>query len=777
MVTRVRLTITGVVQGVGFRPHVYRLAIAAGLKGYVLNNAMGVVIEAEGVAAGSFAENLTNDPPPLSSIKNIVTESLPPAGYTGFEIRISEDLKGEFALVSPDIATCPDCIADMCRPSDRRYLYPFTNCTNCGPRYSIIKGVPYDRPKTTMSGFTMCADCSSEYHDPADRRFHAQPVACPSCGPKVEFAGPDGERAGVFAGEAIARAVDALKAGLVVAVKGLGGFHLACDATNRDAVRVLRERKRKCNKPFALMAPDVETVRRYCVVSGQEEALLTGRVRPVVLLARKYGAEAQLPDDVAPGVVTIGFMLPYTPLHHLLFNPHGLEGWRAFDALVMTSGNIAEEPIVTDNEEALTRLSGMADAFLLHDRDIFMRVDDSIVRVYGGLPRVLRRARGYAPEAIDLGREMPDVLGCGGELKNTLCLTRGGHAIMSQHIGELTGLETMRFYSETLANLKGTFRAEPHVVAHDMHPDYMSTAFAKQYVADGGGPVVLAAVQHHHAHIAACMAENGHSGRVIGVALDGTGYGTDGNIWGSEFLLADYGRAERFAHMGYVPLPGGDQAVRQPWRTALSFLINAYGQTEGMDVFGRLFAGRVTDGDAAVVARMVERGINSPLSCGMGRLFDALSSIAGVCDAITYEGEAAVLFEALAHGFPDEQGIYPYRLVGSGPVVVDTAPLIRAAVSDIAGGVPAGAVAARSHNTLTDMITQVCGLAREASGLSTVALSGGVFQNALLFEKAVSGLAGMGFIVLSHSRLPANDGCVSLGQAVIAAFGAGEKAT
>ncbi|HEX9859986.1 MAG TPA: carbamoyltransferase HypF, partial [Nitrospirota bacterium] len=416
MATRARLTVTGIVQGVGFRPHVYRLAGLAGLKGYVLNNARGVVIEVEGELALGFADILRDDPPPLSTINTFEVETLPIYGYNAFEIRLSEDAEGEFALVSPDIATCPDCINEVRDAKDRRFGYPFTNCTNCGPRYSIVKGVPYDRAKTTMAAFNMCPVCAREYHDPADRRFHAQPVACPACGPKLEFVGPDGMRGESFSGDALAKAVEALMSGKIVAIKGLGGFHLACKAGNAGAVSTLRTRKRKCNKPFALMAPDVDTVRRYCEVSPHEESLLTGRVRPIVILNIRPGAEGMLPPDVAPGVSTLGFMLPYTPLHHLLFDCSG----GRLDTLVMTSGNIAEEPIVTDNGEALKKLSGMADSFLLHDRDVYMRVDDSIARVVSGIPRVIRRARGYAPETIDLGREMPEVLACGGELKNTL---------------------------------------------------------------------------------------------------------------------------------------------------------------------------------------------------------------------------------------------------------------------------------------------------------------------------------------------------------------------
>jgi len=759
MDTRARIRVTGIVQGVGFRPYVYRLARGLGLKGFVLNTSSGVLIEVEGEGASSFADTLRQSPPPLAVIKDVKSEELPPAGYEGFEVRLSEPDYEGFSLVSPDIATCPDCLKEMCDPKDRRYLYPFTNCTNCGPRYSIVLGVPYDRPLTTMSGFTMCPDCKAEYDDPSDRRFHSQPTACPKCGPSIKYADTKGM-------DALSEAVSALKEGKIVAIKGLGGFHLACDAANDGAVKKLRQNKRKSRKPFGLMAGDIETVRKYCHVSEAEEALLTGRVRPIVLMRRSMDAVALSPD-VAPGSDTLGFMLPYTPLHHLLFNCPGRTG---LDVLVMTSGNLSEEPIVTVNAEAIERLSPLADSFLLHDRDIYMRVDDSVARVAGGVPRLVRRARGYAPEPFDMGRELPETLGCGAELKNTLCISRGRYAVMSQHIGDLANYESLVFFEETLENLKRTFGFEPMAIAHDLHPDYLSTRFAKGYVRGDGSRPKLVAVQHHHAHIAACMAENGYKEKVIGVAFDGTGYGTDENIWGGEFLLADFKGFERAGHLNYIPLPGGDMAVREPWRTAMSCLIQAYGP-EAAGLFRRLKGGDAGGRDIDTVAQMVKKGINSPFSSGMGRLFDAVSSLIGIMDETTFEGEAAIALEAAAYAagsLVQTTGLYPYGVDDGPPAVIDTRPLIRAVVDDVLEGRSKCAVAARFHLTVAEMVFCMCSRLREISGIETAALSGGVFQTALLSGLVEKGLLARGFRVLYHSKVPPNDGCISLGQVVVA---------
>ena len=770
---RFRITVTGIVQGVGYRPHVYGLAVARGLKGYVLNSSRGVTVEVEGPGAEGFSELLRESRPPLAVVESVISEELPPAAYDRFEVRLSEPIPGEFALISPDIAVCLDCLREMSDPADRRYRYPFINCTNCGPRYSIVKGVPYDRPLTTMRPFKMCPDCESEYNDPTDRRFHAQPTACAKCGPSLRFrpslppcSTPDLEPGskGLESDErhsreggnpALIEAISLMSSGKILALKGLGGFQLACDATDDAAVDLLRDRKRKSRKPFALMARDMDVIRRYCEISDVEEALLASRTAPIVLL-RKHDDAAPLPDAVSPGNRFIGFMLPYTPLHHLLFIG-GLE------VLVMTSGNLSEEPIVIDNDEAVEKLSGLADGFLTHDRDIYMRVDDSVARVLSGVPRLIRRARGYVPEPLDLGREVPEILACVGELKNTLCITKNNYAIISQHIGDLTNVEAMGFFEETLRNLKRTFNAHPCAVAHDLHPDYLSTRFAVGYETEcGDGTVRRVGVQHHHAHIASCMAENGYSDRVIGVAFDGTGYGTDGNSWGSEFIVADFSGFDRRAHLAYMPLPGGDKAVKEPWRMAYSLLHAAYGY-DSAKVFMEVNRHLPDPAVFRLLPKMLERRINSPLSSGMGRLFDGISSLVGLCDVITFEGEAAIALETAA-GPAD--GSYPVE-IGDG--VIDTAPLVRAVVEDIRLGAPVPVIAGRFHNTVADMTVSVCNYISADTGIGTVALSGGVFQNALLFGLVTKGLEASGLRVLTHSRVPSNDACISLGQAAVAA--------
>lgn len=761
MAGRVRITVTGIVQGVGFRPLVYSLALKMGLAGFVLNTSRGVVIEVEGKGADGFKNALIANKPPLAEIKTIQAEALPDAGYGRFEIRSSEAAVGEFALISPDIATCPDCLREMYDHSDRRYLYPFINCTNCGPRYSIVQGVPYDRPLTTMRKFPMCPDCEAEYKDPSDRRFHAEPTACPVCGPKASVAG-----AGSLDSPAgpVAAAVRAMKGGKVVALKGLGGYQLACDAANDSACGLLRERKRKSQKPFAMMAASLDVIKKYCEVSGAEETLLTSRARPIVLLKKKPGAERSLSPELSPGNNYLGFMLPYTPLHHLLFdNPLIAEG-EAPEALVMTSGNLSEEPIVIDNDEAVEKLSPFADVFLSHDRDIYMRVDDSVTRVVGGVPRLIRRARGFVPVPLDLGREVPEIFACGGELKNTLAITKGCYAIISQHIGDLTNYEAMSFFEETLWNLRRTFSADPKIIAHDMHPDYMSTRFALGYK-PASGVQQLVPVQHHHAHIASCMAENGCSSRVIGVALDGTGYGSDGTIWGSEFLLADLKDFTRAAHLKYVPLPGGDKAVREPWRIAFSYLAQTCGE-EAVEIFNKIKPGAAPAKDIDLVGQMLARKINSPESAGMGRLFDGVSSLIGLRDRITFEGEAAISLEMAAE---QTEGCYGFTLSGGGPAIIDTSGIIKGVLEDLSHNLPAGEIAGRFHNTVAKMVIDVCGVLRTGTGIDTVALSGGVFQNATLFMAVQSGLQERGFRVLTHSRIPSNDACISLGQAAVAA--------
>src|SRR5271157_415860 len=726
---RLRIQLRGIVQGVGFRPFVHRLAEERQLGGWVLNSSAGLVTEVEGrrAALESFVEAVRQEAPPLAWIQEMQVSEVGALGETAFVIRQSVASTGEFALISPDVATCADCFADFTDPSNRRYGYAFTNCTNCGPRYTIIRDIPYDRPKTTMAAFRMCAACQAEYEDPRNRRFHAQPNACAACGPRLSAPIEEARRR--------------LAAGEVLAIKGLGGFHLACDARNREAVERLRARKRRSDKPFAVMVRDLAAAAALCQVSEAEQEALSGAKRPIVILRRVE--RAALPQAIAPGNRTLGVMLPYTPLHHLLFVD------APYDALVMTSGNLSEEPIVVDNVEARQRLSQTADWFLTHDRDIYMRADDSVVRVFEGRERAMRRSRGYAPQTLDLGREVPELLACGGELKNAFCLTKGRHAILSQHIGDLENYETLEFFQETLRNLKKLFRVEPRAVAHDLHPQYLSTKYALE--STGLRPV---GVQHHHAHIASCMAEHLLSGEVIGVAFDGTGYGTDGAIWGGEFLVARYGGCERRGHLRYIPLAGGDAAVRQPWRAALGYLIDA--RFEG-----------VPENHARVVRRMIQSGVNTVQTSSCGRLFDAVAAIIGLRTVVNFEAQAAIELEMIAGD--GNTAHYPFE-IEAGPLwQVDFRPAIACIAREAAEGAPRPSISAKFHNTLAEAIVETCRRIRSETSLTRVCLSGGTFQNMRLLALTVPALRRAGFEVFLHAKVPPNDGGIALGQAAIAA--------
>jgi hydrogenase maturation protein HypF len=759
------LIIKGTVQGVGFRPSVYNLARKLGLNGYVTNTSKGVIIEVEGDGASEFARVLTDKLPPLAKIESIESRELPPAGYRDFTIIRSID-EGGFTHVSPDISICDDCLKELFDPSDRRYQYPFINCTNCGPRYSITKKVPYDRPNTTMSVFPLCPACAAEYDDPANRRFHAQPNACPVCGPQVRFR----NQSSIYKtdeSDPVLAAVQALRQGAVVAVKGIGGFHLCCDAENEASVRLLRERKRRRNKPFAVMSPDISMVRRFCEVSSIEERLLLDMRRPIVLLKRR---PACLPDAVAPKNSYMGIMLPYAPLHYLLFNYRhaGLGVSPHFNALVATSGNLSEEPIVIDNEEAFERLDGLADAFLFHNRDIFMRVDDSVVRVTDGKPLFIRRSRGYAPEAIMLGEEGPDVLACGAEVKNTFAITKGNAAIVSQHIGDMENLETLEFFEETLENLKQVYRSDPVAIAYDLHPGYLSTRWALTYLKDKG--LKGCGIQHHHGHIAAVMAEKRIKDKVIGVALDGTGYGTDGNLWGSEFLVCDLVGFERVGHFRYVPLPGGETAIKEPWRIAVSYLKQS---VVGGDICRHLenigYVKKYGRNKLEILLKIIDNVGFSPLTSGAGRLFDAVSALAGICDQSTYEGEAAV---ALESALPDNYAgmdvkAYPYRILDGEPAVIDFSDMIVEIAAEAALGTDRGIISLRFHNTMIEVVADMASYLRESTSIQRVALSGGCFQNAMLLEGVLRKLSSMGFTVFTNESLPCNDACLSLGQAYI----------
>jgi hydrogenase maturation protein HypF len=762
---RFRIEITGIVQGVGFRPFVYNLASSKGISGYVLNNSKGVTIEAEGKKIEQFINELQRSAPPLARIAEIRTAKLHPVGYRGFEIRESLPEEGLSTLISPDISICDDCLRELFNPTDRRYLYPFINCTNCGPRYSITLDIPYDRPKTTMSAFSLCGECGDEYHDPTNRRFHAQPNACPECGPQLTLTLNSARFTAEDKNNPLKATLNLLKQGAIVAIKGLGGFHLACDATNDRAVKKLRDGKRKSNKPFAIMAPDIRITKQFCEVSKEEQELLLSPMRPIVLLKKK--TDISISEVVASQNKYLGVMLPYTPLHYLLLRyPFKFH----FTALVMTSGNLSEEPIVIDNEEAVNRLSDIADAFLSHDRGIYMRVDDSVVRrqTLGGRKHVthIRRARGYAPSPIDLGVYLPQVFAAGGALKTTFCFTKGRHAILSQHLGDMENKEALDFYRETYRNLRKTFKVEPEIIAHDLHPNYWSTQFARELQkALSVSPSSLIPVQHHHAHIVSCMAEYSLKEKVIGIAFDGTGYGTDGKVWGGEFLVADGCDFERYAHLDYVPMPGGEKAIREPYRMALSYLYSTFGD-KMHDRFPGFFE-RFNQKKICSLLSMIKGGINSPMSSSCGRLFDGVSSLLGVRDRITFEGEAAIELEMLTSKEMSRQ--YPFEIKGPAPSVINVRPMIMDIIDDVNNNVAAGDIAGKFLNTLIEIVAEISGKIREEEGVDRVVLSGGCFQNSLLLRGTFSKLESEGFTVFTNSIVPPNDGGISLGQALIAA--------
>ena len=764
--TRHHIHVRGIVQGVGFRPFVYNLAKTLELTGFVFNSSSGVTIEIEGnsTAIGEFIRSLELHHPKLAEIVELTVLERQTLDDTSFEILESREEQGEFALVPPDAGTCDDCWRDFGDSYNRRFGYPFTNCTHCGPRYTIIQDIPYDRVKTTMSEFLMCPACRAEYIDPADRRFHAQPNACAVCGPSLCLI-PSGTSLTECSFDekdslpAIRKTRQLLRAGHIVAVKGLGGFLLACDAQNAVAIAELRRRKGRPDKPFALMARDLGSIRSICALSPGDEAALQHVRRPIVVLPRLHPekAVASLPEDLAPGNNSLGFMLPYTPLHYLLFSDSP-DSESEFAALVMTSGNISEEPIVTSNAEALLHLSDIADWFLLHNRDIATRADDSVVRTFHGRSQVLRRSRGFVPQSIDLGIELKQVLAVGAELKNTFCLTRGSHAILSQHIGDLENYETMQFFEETLEKMKHLFKISPLAIAHDLHPGYRSTRIALSSAIER-----RFAVQHHHAHIASCMAENHIRGKVIGVAMDGTGLGTDGTIWGGEFLVADLAGFERRAHLRTVPLPGGDAAVRQPWRMAMSYLRDSIGSgiPDGIAGFRNVPAKQLE-----LVDVMLSRSIQTVPTSSCGRLFDAVAALLDLGGEVTFEGQAAIALENVAN--PGVHTRYPFDLHSGEPMVLDLRQTIAAIVADIGKGTRTGKISARFHNTVSAAIVEVCCRIHTSDGLDRVCLSGGVFQNHFLLRQTVQELQRGGFGVSLHATVPANDGGISLGQAVIA---------
>ncbi len=754
---RARVRVHGTVQGVGFRPFVYRLAVELGLGGFVLNDARGVLLEIEGSgdAVDEFLARLRTEAPPLAVLERVLTEDRALAGDDAFTIAPSPSGEVPDAPVTPDSATCPDCLRELFDPGDRRFRYPFINCTNCGPRFTIVRGVPYDRPLTTMAGFAMCAACRAEYEDPADRRFHAQPNACPVCGPVVTLLAPGG--GAVAAEDPIAAAVRALRDGAVVAVKGIGGYHLACVADHEAAVARLRARKHREDKPFAVMVPSLAAARTLVCLDEPERERLTGPQRPIVLAPRRRGAPVA--SGVAPGAPELGLMLPYSPLHHLLLADLGTP-------LVLTSGNVSDEPIAYRDEDAVARLSGIADLLLVHDRPIETRTDDSVVRVVAVAGRrraaFLRRSRGYVPAALDLpdGGTPRPLLACGAELKNTFCLARGDRAWVSHHIGDLENYETLRSFTDGIEHFARLFAVAPEVIAHDLHPEYLSTKYALQR--EG---VALVGVQHHHAHLAACLAEHGETGPAVGAIFDGTGYGPDGTVWGGELLLGDLVVFRRVGMLAPVVMPGGARAITQPWRMARAWLA-----ASGVDCpdMPQTLAGAVSLRAWANVGELVRTGVASPTTTSMGRLFDAVAAIAGIRATVNYEGQAAIEFEAACD--PDERGAYEITVRDGDPgLIIDPDPAVRSVAADARAGVGRDLIAARFHNAVS--VATVDAGARLAAGHGTdlVVLSGGVFQNRRLLESVSAGLGARGLRVLVPERLPVNDGQIAYGQAAVAA--------
>lgn len=748
MLKRLNIKATGIVQGVGFRPFVFNLAQSLALGGWVWNTPAGVEIEVEGRSeqVDLFHRRLQQELPPLARLESVVLAERPLQGETEFVIRRSSSGERRTVLVSPDVATCPDCRRELLDSQDRRFGYPFINCTHCGPRYSIIQDVPYDRAATTMAEFPMCPDCQAEYDDPANRRFHAQPNACPVCGPSYCLL--DG------AGQPLAQLPDLfgqvrqlIRGGAVVALKGIGGYHLICDAFHNQAVDNLRRRKIREDKPFAVMAGSMAAVKRMCLVNRTEMEWLTGTVRPIVLLSK--GPGYCLASGIAPGNPSVGVMLPYAPVHWLLLQPD--------DVWVMTSGNRSDEPIAYEDTDAIARLCGIADYFLVHNRSIYRRIDDSVLRVVNNKPYLLRRSRGFAPAPVTLAGAYPSVLAVGGELKNTFCLTRGRQAFLSAHIGDLENLATYQSYCRSVAHYQKLFDIQPAAVAYDLHPDYLATKYALRL----GIPAI--GVQHHHAHIASVLAEHGIDGPVIGVALDGTGYGLDGNLWGGEFLLADCRQFTRLGHCRYLRLPGGEKAIREPWRLAVWLLYELYGRefvTWQIPFNGTLPAGW------ELLVSAAEKGINAPLSSGVGRLFDAASALLGLCHVIHYEGQAAVELELAAQG--QRGAALPYDIQEGQLKILDFRPAFAAMMEQLRRGKTGGELSAAFHTTMAAAVVDMVGRISRDIGIRQVALSGGVWQNMTLLKEVIRMLQQNGFIVYIHHQVPANDGGLALGQAVIA---------
>lgn len=739
-----KIHVTGLVQGVGFRPFIYRIAHENNIYGWVENNIRGVFIEAEGNKADveNFILEIRSKAPPASGIEKIDIDEIPPQHFTDFTIQKSRDASEGITEISPDIAVCNDCLQDL-KLQPNRIAYPFTNCTNCGPRFTIIKDLPYDRHLTTMDVFEMCEDCKKEYSDPLDRRFHAQPVACNHCGPEYELISDAGNFHNF--GENLSKTVDLVETGNIVAVKGMGGFHLMCDATNEEAVSNLRKRKLREGKPFAVMFGNIENVLQYAEVSPAEKDLLQSWKRPIVLLKTK----TELAPAVNMGFHRMGVMLPYMPFHHQLFEK------LKTPAIVLTSGNISDEPIILSNWQAIENLSEIADAFLVYNREIFNRTDDSVSFVVNEKPALIRRSRGFVPTPIRTKLDVDSIFAAGAELVNCFAVGKENLAIMSQHIGDLKNFETYQFYEETIGKFQKLFRVNPSIAAVDMHPDYFSTRFGR----DLG--IEIVEVQHHHAHIASCMAEHGLDEKVIGVSFDGTGLGDDGNIWGGEFFVCDLGACERVTHFAYIPLPGGDMVTKEPWRTAVSYLYQTFG-----DEFLNLdlkFLQTIPEKRTQLILEAIRKKINSPLSSSCGRLFDAVSALINVCPVSKFHAEAPMRLESIA-----QNGITACYPFGQGRIL-DFRPTIRAIVKDMQSGISAPVISAKFHNTMVEVIAETAIKIRQQSGLNKVVMSGGSFQNAILSAKSETLLKANHFEVFTHRQVPANDGGIALGQLAVAA--------
>jgi hydrogenase maturation protein HypF len=765
--------VRGVVQGVGFRPFVFRLAHEEELAGFIGNDTDGVTIEVEGAAVRveAFLARLQAEAPPLARIDSVRVAELEAKGDSGFRIVASEVLGRVHTGIPADAATCVDCQSELLDPEDRRYRYPFLNCTNCGPRYTITRKIPYDRPQTSMARFTMCKKCQAEYDDPGNRRFHAQPNACWECGPWLWLSGPGGTE--IAGDEAMESCVNRLAGGAILAIKGIGGFHLAVDATNDVAVMRLRERKQRYGKPFAVMVKDLAAAREICELTAEEEALLLTSARPIVLARKKEGSG--IATGVAPGIPWLGVFLPYAPLQHLLFADGRLR------ALVMTSANLSEEPIAIDNEEARRRLGGIADALVLHDREILQRCDDSVMAVVDGAPQLIRRARGFVPQSVALpeGMDAPHMLAVGGHLKNVLALAEGRKVVQSQHLGDLENMQGLAFFEETLAHLMKTFEIDPEVVVHDLHPGYLSTEWAKKWAGERGLPLV--GVQHHHAHVAGCMAEHRLTGEAIGLALDGTGYGSDGKIWGGEVLIAglegpDPGKFDRFAHLEYVPMAGGDAAVKEPWRMALGALVTAGFGADSAEV-AALIAGK--EREAKVLLRMMERELNAPMTSSLGRLFDAVAAVVLGRRTVDYEAQAAIELEGISL-FAEERSGYPIELEGGDwarrePMLLTTRGMWSELLKDLWAGVGKAQIGARFHAGVAEGFVKAAVAARKATGIRQVAMSGGCLHNRRLAQLLREKLEAEGFSVYLPRKVSPGDGGLSYGQVAVGAARMAER--